>query len=238
MTSFNYHSIWLVTLISTSLLSTSCWSPRMPKNLNTNFTFKYTPGISGLDSLVKLNGYFTQIESEPDTFYMNYLFFNDGIVIKNMVGYDKSIPVEDNERVNKSPNQLSNHLYEMTRDTNNNLIIWGIWGTYRVSSDTIKTQSVYQGTNLNDGWYGWEEHFYILDDTTLVQTAIKPLHYNANPLDQKLLADKVKMKKPLRFIPAKAVPNSDCWLKDESWFWKNENDFLNYKKKKTVANNG
>jgi hypothetical protein len=33
------------------------------------------------------------------------------------------------------------------------------------------------------------------------------------------------------FMPADSLPSSDCWLKEEKWIWRNEQDWKNYMEK-------
>jgi hypothetical protein len=42
------------------------------------------------------------------------------------------------------------------KDTIRGLKLWGTWGTYIISEDTIKAQFIHPSISLNDGWTGWK----------------------------------------------------------------------------------
>ena len=216
---------------------------KMPVFLKENFTFQYTPEKKNLNSLININGYYTQIEINHrkiykgfygktyetviDTFYMNYLFFNDGIMIENMFSSKLTSDTVD----------MPKHLTKMAIDTTKSMKLLGVWGTYIISGDTIKTQTIRPSGSLNDGWSSWEKYFKVINRTTIKLIYKKPLHY-LSPSDKKVYTEhyyqeRIKDEIPAKFIPSKAIPSSDCWLKEEMWFWKDENNYLEYKDKRS-----
>lgn len=217
---------------------------RMPRSLKNNFTQHYTPTNKGLDKLLRIDGYYSEREiinrkipkgffvkefmNVIDTFYMNYLFFSDGIVLENMFGSDRS----------SEPDKLPKFLSKMVLDSSKSMCLYGTWGTYIISGDTIKTQFIHPSGSLNDSWDGWKVNFKILDNEAIKLIYEYPLYYSSSS-DKKIYTeqfymDRIKDEKPAIFIKSD-VPKSDCWMKKEKWFWENElqyNDFI----KKTVAN--
>jgi len=233
--------VLIIGIIEISILS-SCYIFRMPPYLKKHFTFLYTPNEKELYSLIHTDGYYTTIEIRThripkgfsgqksefitDTTYMNYLFFKDGIVLSNMW---PSVGTWDT--VN-----LPIFLTKMAQDTTNTLKLLGTWGTYIISEDTIRMQIIHPSGSLNDGWSGWEDHFKILNKKTIKLIYTKPIHY-LSPSDKKIYTEqfyqeRIKDEKPAIFIKSKAIPNSDCWMKKERWFWKSEKDYNEYMNKK------
>ena len=231
---------YLIVFFGTMILS-SCFTYRMPTHLKEHFTYLYTPTLKELSSQINTNGYYTIIdinthrypkgfsgqkwEYVTDTFYMNYLFFDDGIVIENMFSSERTSDTID----------LPNFLTRMEKDTSNSLKLSGTWGTYNISGDTIKTQTIHPSTSLNDGWSGWEEHFKIIDKKTIQRIYAYPIHY-LSPSNKKIYTKQyylngLKDEKPAIFIESEGIPSSDCWLKKEKWFWKNEKDYYEFMKR-------
>jgi hypothetical protein len=219
-----YHSnfgIWLTSnfLILILIFISGC-TYKMPKKLINNFTYKYSSAKKNLDQIVNTKGYYT--ERASNDFYMNYLFFEDGIAIENFYGSDRS----------GTPDKLPTFLANMVKDTIRGLKLWGTWGTYIISEDTIKAQFIHPSISLNDGWTGWEKHFKVIDRETIRLVYVKPLHHLSNS-DRKLYTDNYYNKEIINngsiiFIKSEAIPNPDCWMKKEKWFWKNEIDYENY----------
>jgi hypothetical protein len=227
-----------VLLFAIASMINGCAYP-MPKYLRNNFTYRYTPSQKGLDTLIDINGYYTDMEitsrtvsdswwsyrNVPDTFYMNYLFFEDGIVIKNVFGSDGS----------SSPEKLPKFLAGIAKDTTQAMALWGTWGTYIVSGDTIKTQFIHPSGSLNDGWSGWEDHFKVINRQSIKLIFKRPLHpmgyADRKRYSQEYYAESIKDEKPAVFIKCVAIPNSDCWMKDKKWFWKNEADYNSYSRR-------
>jgi hypothetical protein len=214
---------------------------KMPVHLRDNFTYKYTPSKKSLDSLIFINGYYTTIEINHrripkgfsgqryetviDTFYMNYLFFDDGIMIRNMFSSEQTSDTTD----------MPDFLARMAKDTTNSLKLWGTWGTYIVSNGIIKTQTIHASGALNYGRAGWETHFKILHQKTIKLIYTKPIHF-LSPSDKKIYTEqfyqeRIKDEKPAIFIKSEAIPNSDCWMKKERWFWENEKDYNEFMSK-------
>jgi len=235
----------IIFILTVGFITNCSMTYKMPLSLKENFTFQYTPEKKDLDSLININGYYTIIDIDSlrypkgfsgqkweyviDTFYMNYLFFDDGIILKNMFSSERTSDTID----------LPKYLTRMAKDTTNSLKLWGTWGTYIISGDTIKTQTIHPSGSLNDGWSGWENYFKVINRTTIKLIYAKPIHY-LSPSDKKIYTEqyyqeKIKDVKPAIFIESELIPSSDCWMKKEKWFWKNEKDYSEFMKK-TVAN--
>jgi hypothetical protein len=213
----SFRTIIFSTLI---IIIVSACSYRMPRHLTNSFTYKYTPDKKDLTALINTDGYYTEIR--PDSFYMNYLFFNDGVAIENLYGSDRS----------NSPDKLPTFLTKMASDTTDNMSLWGTWGTYIISGDTIKAQFIHRSISLNDGWTGWEEHFKVIDRESIKLIYMKPLH-KLSASDRLNYSDefyrqKIKDYQSAVFIKSEGIPKSDSWMKKEKWFWQNEGDYNHY----------
>lgn len=243
---FKNTAIWLATLILI-ITTESCTTYPMPNHLRNHFTFHYTPDKSNLDSLIHIQGHYTSRkiynhrvprgffkvtwESHPDTFYMNYIFFDDGIVLENAFGHDQSRGPNDLNYVQSSPEELSRHLHLMAKDTSGTKKLTGTWGSYITSGDTIKIQTIHPSMSLNDGWTGWEKHFKVVDKSTIQQIYLKPLHHvpDNSIYTEEYYHNLIQNEKPLQFVPAKAIPKSKNWLMNNKWFWKSEKAYYEYK---------
>jgi hypothetical protein len=218
------------TLFAFFLICIMLYSCGAPRTIRKNFTFKYDGQNTEIEKLIKVNGYYTIAETHydrvyskeysdkyttvRDTFYMNYLFFKDGIFLWNMF-------VSDCNR----PNCMSESLKKTAKDTTGDrkLYLIGTWGRYIICGDTIKTQIVHHRGSLNDMWSASEIDYKVLNNNTIIQIDEKPLHY----MTQSDWANWYQIKKerkykPATFVQVEVVPNSDCWLKKEKWFWKND----------------
>ena len=81
-----------------------------------------------------------------------------------------------------------------------------------------------------------ENLFKIIDRTSIKLIYRRPLYY-LSPSDREIYTeqyyrDRLKNEEPAIFIKSDAIPSSDCWMKKESWFWKNEKDYIEYMNKK------
>ncbi len=215
---------------------------QMPSYLQKNFTYLYKPVKTGLDTLININGYYTEIEIEThrnpkgflgneweyttDTSHMNCLFFDDGIVLYNMFA----------SHLTSYPN-LSAFLTNLAKDTSDSKYLYGMWGTYVVKGDTIRIQTIHPcfHFNINDSWNGCERHFKIIDKTTLKLIYVKPMYMSES--DKKIYTEQfysnsIKDENPYKFIPSEAIPSSDCWLKEQECIWKDKQDYLEFMNKK------
>lgn len=228
MNCFRMQIILKSSLILLLLFSSCSFHPEVPAIIKKNFTLRYDGQNHGIDTLININGYYTIPEKStkfketghfppnytqvPDTFYMNYVFFNDGIFLWNMVVIDCPRPY-----------CMSGKLKELAEDTtgkiNNRLM--GYWGLYTIHGDTIQTQFLHRKSSLNDDWICWEDNFKIIDKNTILQINAKPLHYmSESDWVNEELYKKERKYVPAVFVPVELLPIPDPWLKKEKWFWK------------------
>ncbi len=211
--------LFKISLLTSIIAIVGCIN-KIPKTLSYNFTYKYTDSKKELNDLIHLDGYYS--EMQQDDFYMNYLFFSDGLAIQNLYGSDRS----------SSPDKLPDFLINMAKDTTNEMKLLGRWGTYILSNDTIKAQFIHTAISLNDGWSGWEKHFKVINKETLQLIYLKPLHHltasDKKNYTKEYYREILKNHPPAIFIKAEAIPNPNCWMKKKKWFWEDETAYNNY----------
>ncbi len=223
----------IILVFSICLLS-SCGVPKLIQN---NFTLNYDGSSTSIDSLLNIKGYYVMSKTyiggaseKPnyngkyyqvlDTFYMNYLFFPDGMYVRNF-GYGDG-----------SPNSISKYFENIHNDSLGNraksFSISSYWGTYKIQNDTLVVQSI-NNPAPPKVWYAIEEYFKIIDSVTIIQIGEKPLH-KMTEYDWKYWEEKQKERKylPATFIPTSVLPSSNSWLKNEPWFWSNESKYLEW----------
>ena len=210
----------------------SCTTFKVPKYIQQHYTIKYPHGTGGLDSLININGYYSYQEINPnhrfikgklfssdyivvyDTSYINYVFFYDGMFLWNMGTtqcYKPECMEQSIERVNKDSSKKAGEL------------LYGCWGSYKLSGDTIITQYIQQQHSLNDSWTAWQEEFKILDKNTIIQINRKPIDNRSAQYMRAWENDSVNRKyQTATFIHLNTLPKSNCWLKKERWFMQND----------------
>lgn len=180
----------------------------------------YDSTYTGLDTMINIHGYYTQmnvsdkhgkfkyvngelVEIGIDTTYLNVMFYEDGIFIRNLgfQDYAASEGLEKMKREGRTFNSRSEY-----------------HGTYKVSGDTVKTQFISQG--FGNVWFAMEVWYRIIDKSTLQLFFSKHLALEGpdrkNPdFQPKFIKDAPYAK----FVYVEEIPESDSWLKKEDWFW-------------------
>ena len=170
-------------------------------------------------STIKLEGHNTNIREvlDIDGYYKNYnfgcsnaMFFADGTYVRYF--YFKEGATEEQIRTNmvewiKWPEKMGR-----------------MWGVYRIEDNVLIGQGYDKGF-----FYGismFEERYTIVDRTTLKQIYWK----RKNKEDEKFpdYDPWLNYDFSYHFIPADSLPNSDCWLKEKKWIWRNEQDWKDY----------
>jgi hypothetical protein len=217
----------LCILICSSLFSCSFFN-RPPLYIQKHFTHRYDGGNSGIDSLIAINGYYTiakpniyrqydkifstKYKVVQDTFYMNYVFFKDGIFLWNMSFNDCDSPKCITAKLKKDGKDSLNRFY-------------GNWGIYSVNGDTIIVQYIHKCSSLNDSWTAWESKFKVIDRKTILEFDVRPLYRKSKSELIYWENHKKGLKfEPANFIPTEILPASKTWLKKGKWIQKNKNN--------------
>jgi|GEM_PF-1476635 len=212
-------------LVMTSL--TSCVYFSVPSKLEKEFNFCYTNRYTGLDTLLNIEGYYTvgiisnnSYHSgsiiETDTIYLSLLFYPDGMFVRNFDNYDTNIS-----------NYLSNVVKYPGEGIFQSFHNWCSWGCYSIHGDTVKVMFMNHPSSPSPTWYVYENWFLIVDKNTIqrintrrVYPTVNTEFYNSLTKDQAII--------PASFIAVDTIPNSNCWLKKEEWFWCKQEDYMNY----------
>jgi hypothetical protein len=197
----------------------SCASQK--KEVVSKSTIKLEGTKTNIRSLLEIDGYYAW----PNCPYNNGdMFFEDGTWVSFYFRRDKNtdqILPENEKKANMSKSVQTWIVDGQVR--------WGTyWGVYKISGDTLVLYHYDKG----HFWKGWalrESRFKIIDKTTILLIYGKELlktheqYYksiNFNPW--------IKNGDKLYFNSADSLPASDCWLKEEKWIWRNEQDWKAY----------
>lgn len=160
------------------------------------FTYRYDGKLTGIDSLINVDGYY-----ETNTYYManaNIMFYRDG-TLASVFG------TAGMGRIKSDTDSIGN--------------IDG-WGQYKICGDTIKTQTIVIAGNIfwGDSFASspiivFERWFKIINRDTLLV-----IYYN--DIKEPKRTDKQYFNTLVCFKPLKSRPDSNCWLKRNSWAWK------------------
>lgn len=221
-------SLKIIIIVSISL--TSCAYFTVPKHIKQGFTYCYDGKNTGIKSLLNIDGYYVIPKPydkygknavymhEIDTFYLNLMFFEDGIFVDNF--YDCN-----SERLMKNEQNIPLYFKEIAEDKKATFYQSFNWGCYIISRDTIKVQFLNHPALLSPTWTAFEIWYKVIDRNTIIEIDSKPIHYmTKSDWDNNLKYKKERKIYPARFIPVDVMPSSDCWLKKKEWFWcKNRN---------------
>jgi hypothetical protein len=173
---------------------------------------------TGIRNLMEIDGYYSSIE------YYNRggtKFFEDG----TWVAFSFKCDISENEiKFN-----MSKSIKSWVKDRQ---IRWGsYWGVYKIRGDTL-IMFKYDEGSFWKGWSLYEYQYKILDRNSIQRIYIKgllkeDLRYDRN----NNISPWKKNDEPAIFFPADSLPSSDCWLKEEKWIWRNEQDWKDYMQK-------
>lgn len=194
----------------------------VPKKIKQKITFCYDGKPTGLDTLIKINGFYQTMDiwwndagygksfdPKKDTNYINFIFSNDGICGYHFWGTADTAKKNLEARAKNLKNNDFPGLYK---------------GVYKVFSDTIKIQVINDCRWAMPTWMGKEIWYKIIDLHTLKLIGYKNLNNN------KLLhPEKKESPKLAYFIPVDTIPSSDIWLKKKKWFWCDRKQYEKWK---------
>lgn len=200
---------------------------RVPMTIRNQFSFCYEANEAELNRF-NIQGYYRVLhvkkkfsknfELEYDTTFANLLFFNDGTFASEF--YNN---IDDMEHLF---NEISKH------GKNSDFFRTGYWGVYIIDGDTLKTQSINHPSALSSTWHAVERWYKIVDMETIRIIGAKKLGTSTGETKTTMSfnrrADEIFWE--AKFIPQEILPSSDSWLKDEKWFWCNEENYKAWKK--------
>ena len=192
----------------------SCASQK--KEIISKSTIKLEGRNTNIRDLIEIDGYYSSSE------YCNKggtILFEDGTWVAFSFKADLS---EDEIRANMSKSVNSWIEDKQIRRGN-------YWGVYKAERDTVILYEYEKGTFWK-GWSLYEYRYKILNRKTIQRIYIKSLlkrdesyYKNESPWREN---DSLSI-----FFPADSLPSSDCWLKEEKWIWRNEQDWKDYMQK-------
>jgi len=202
----------LLTIIIFLLSVTSCASQKR------EVTIKLEGKNTSIRDVINIDGYYQSIDNTSSG-HTGKIFFEDGTCCSFRF---KEGVTEDMKKEN-----LFQAIYSWEQKGQ---IRWGSWGVYKIDRDTIVVQSVVKAGWFSQPWSFSEFKYEIIDRQTL-----KWIYYKSLPADKYDTDnpyDRTRSKNIIsEFISADSLPSSDCWLKEEKWIWRNEQDWKNYMEK-------
>jgi hypothetical protein len=199
----------------------------LSKEVKTGFTNRFEGHNTGLSKKINITGIYRYwnkdelgrpevIHNTNDTAFVDMIFYEDGTFdwnlwipsgCKNYKQYFSSVICKGKKAL---------------------FYISHYWGIYSIAGDTIKTQYLMHASP-GTPWYTGESWFLIKDPTTLQVIYLNDfdkgnngnLNRHGNYMQQASL---------VKFIPQEHIPPPLSWIKNESFFWRNEQDRQQYLK--------
>jgi len=204
----------LLVIIIFSLYAIPCTSQKRETIFQS--TIKLEGKNTNIRDLIDIDGYYQDIDDKSKR--TGRMFFEDGTCVT--LFWFKEGVTEDMKREN-----LSQAIYSWKQKGQ---VRWGTyWGVYTINKDTIVLQNVTKAGLFNMSWSFNEIMYKVLDRQTLKLIYYKDLlaKDDGDPYEigKKNFTDK--------FVPTDSFPSSDCWLKEEKWIWRNEQDWKDYMEK-------
>ena len=182
-------------------------------------TIKLEGKRTNIRDVIEIDGYYQNLDSARGPSYM--MFFEGGSCYS--IWFKEGV-TEEMKRKNLS--QAVRSWKEK------GLLQCGIYcGAYKINKDTIITQSFVKAGIFNWNWSFYEIKYEIIDRQTLKNIDDEEFlsklkkEYNRKEFPY---YDISKANFMYEFVPADSLPSSDCWLKEEKWIWRNEQDWKNY----------
>jgi hypothetical protein len=165
---------------------------------------------TNIRDLIEIDGYY-YTEGYPNSNCR--MFFEDGM----WVSFSFQWGTTENE-------SKSNMLKYIGKWTEKKQVRWGdFWGVYKIVNDTLVVYRYMKGS-FWAVWSLYEEKYKIIDKRTIKRVSysglLKADHNSCKVLNEDYF-----------YVAADSLPTSDCWLKEEKWIWRNEQDWKNYMEK-------
>ena len=197
-------------LLLVVIIANGCFFPRDLKNSFQKEGFCFNDKNTGLDTMIKLNGYYEFDYEFPSTHKetingklkssFGILFFANGFALNNFFNTQKGF--------------------------------LGAAATYSIRNDTIRILNTCgRGCQLNRAEYSW---LRVINNEKLEYLAfsyVDTLSGNEmNEFKKKLIIDGESYTNG-RFIKLDSLPDQQSfWIKKKKWFWCDENEYKNWKK--------
>jgi hypothetical protein len=197
----------------------------LSKEVKTGFTNRFEGHNTGLSKKINITGIYRYWDKDElgrpeknrntnDTSFVDMIFYDDGTFAWNLW-----LPTEFNNYEQYFSSVIS-------KGKKDDLYIGHYWGIYSIAGDTIKAQYL---MNASPGtpWYTGESWFLIKDPTTL-----QLIYFNdfdkGNDGNPNRYPNYVQRASLVKFMSLKNIPPPLGWIKNESFFWRNEQDRQRY----------
>lgn len=209
-----------VACCSLIFMLTSCITFMPPHSIKKNFNICYDGKPTGIEILLKVDGYYTMKyfdynwrysylykDSLPKTYsrVINFIFYRDGSIVYDLFDYN------DVEQTFKKIQSGIKAKHEFERLAN--------WGKYSIQGDTIKIQWINHPAPLAATWMGSEVAYKIINDTTLKFIYEKHLDQYSEKMYQQYHKEWPEIRFDAKFTPTQNRPDSVSWLKRRRFFY-------------------
>jgi hypothetical protein len=163
------------------------------------YTYRFDGNYTGIDTLINVDGYY---HNQDGTYTINYfMFYRDGTFATDIL-----------------------NTYKTNKIDIDSIYYIGGWGKYIIIGDTIKIQSICVYGYVRSDVYTdapvdiFYREFKIINKDTLIEILFKDIKNPDNPSYSHKNWE--FLNKPAYFTPLPNRPDSSCWLKNNSWAWK------------------
>lgn len=238
--------LFMILIFFITVAFQACWlGTNVTKPYRENaFSDCYSGNYTGYDTLIKLKGYYTSMvinhrthdsyydknpnEFNPfpdiDTGTTLMMFFDDGICVFGL----SDCFIQDDFLLKVITNHAQQNYFEKS----------SCWGIYDINQDTLSLACMNYTTfgdperilkkftyliQNNQTLKLLNEKFYIQSGSQIdiKEFNYQNIRYRVNNLDTTFYY-------PAHFVPLINLPNSDCWLKKNKWFWCDEEKYKEY----------
>lgn len=234
--------------ISAIAFLTSCTYTRVPNYLKKQF--KYSPAEhKEISNKININGFYRDLKrlNAPPvpygSFYLikedtsikenrsalDVMLFPNGLCLNTYLGGLKKEFYADEYYRLKGEITSSNKPGRVTGFSGAN------WGIYEVSGDTLKIKVIGRGSLMTSSVWAYENYYKIIDNNTLLPLQSKSLNRD----DCHGIPDCIFKPDSLGCTNSKFYPLQDIsidpnysWLMNKKWFWKNKEEYKDWKKGK------
>lgn len=189
-------------IVSSLLLITGCNLYQAPSKIKRSFEYEFKKG----DEYISQIYYYQYKDNEFDSYS---IFFKDGTCCRLNATYFGYYGVSNIQELLRIACQgKKKEFYK-----------FGDWGYYEVENDTIYLKEIFYHSYGSSYWNASNSKFLFQNGDTLrmfSQDYFYPL------------AERIDCNITLIPLDTCYCLESDSWLKYEEWFWKNEQDYLNW----------
>jgi len=206
----------------------ACWLGRnVTKAYKDAFIGCYAEKYTGMDTLINISGFYKEIsiynrphsdyyDKHPNEYRVFYeidtvqeliIFFDDGIFVRGFTNY---------EFLNSILTCPANQKY-FEKSFN--------WGIYKINQDTLSMFCI-NYTTFGAPERQINKYTYLIHNKETLK-CLDHEWYSRNGCKMEVGQDTI-FDFPAQFEALKSLPNSDCWLKKNRWFWCDEEKYNEY----------